>query len=130
MKKRFKEITADLYDASKSEKLAHDLALITEKGENICAIDISQLRSKVMRDRHRKMCPTEPKHWSTTKKKIKDTPIQRAAKRAGIQTKARKGLYNQKQHESFLLYEGRKEIQAQKREKDFSYCGNATQFDI
>ena len=113
MTKRFKEITADLYDASKSEKLAHDLALITEKGENICAIDISQLRSKVMRDRHKKMCPTEPKHWSTTKKKIKDTPIQRAAKRAGIQTKARRGLYNQKQHESFLLYEGRKEIQAQ-----------------
>ena len=90
--KRFKQITADLYDASKSEKLAHDLALITEKGEDICAVDITQLRSKVLRDRHAKMCKPEPKHWSNTKKKLKDTPIQRAAKRAGMQTKARKGL--------------------------------------
>ena len=30
--KRFKEVNADLYEASKDEKLAHDLALIT-KGE-------------------------------------------------------------------------------------------------
>ena len=117
--KRFKQITADLYDASKSEKLAHDLALITEKGEDICAVDITQLRSKVLRDRHAKMCKPEPKHWSNTKKKLKDTPIQRAAKRAGMQTKARKGLYNQKQHDfkdyliEDILNEGRKEIQAQ-----------------
>tara|TARA_B100000029_G_scaffold288534_1_gene282300 strand:- start:283 stop:2367 length:2085 start_codon:yes stop_codon:yes gene_type:complete len=103
--KRFKQITADLYDASKSEKLAHDLALISEKGEDICAVDITQLRSKVLRDRHAKMCKPEPKHWSNTKKKLKDTPIQRAAKRAGMKTKARFGLYNEKQHnfKDFLI---------------------------
>ena len=53
--KRFKEVNADLYEASKDEKLAHDLALITERGEEICAVPIDQLRSKLKKDRHKKM---------------------------------------------------------------------------
>ena len=70
--KRFKEVNADLYEASKDEKLAHDLALITERGEEICAVPIDQLRSKLMKDRHKKMCKGSD-HWSqTTKKGPKD----------------------------------------------------------
>ena len=69
--KRFKEANADLYETSKDEKLAHDLALITEKGEDMCAIPIDMLRSKVMQDRHKKMCKGSD-HWSqSTKKKLK-----------------------------------------------------------
>ena len=103
--KRFKETTADIYDSSKEEKLAHDMALISEKGNDICAIDITQLRSKVLRDRHAKMCKPEPKHWSTTNKKQKDTPIQRAAKRAGMTTSKRRSLYNSKDRMSFKGYQ-------------------------
>jgi len=92
--KRFKEANADLYETSKDEKLAHDLALITEKGEDMCAIPIDMLRSKVMQDRHKKMCKGSD-HWSqSTKKKLKDTPMQRAAKRAGLSTSKRRGLFN------------------------------------
>ena len=92
--KRFKEVNADLYEASKDEKLAHDLALITERGEEICAVPIDQLRSKLMKDRHKKMCKGSD-HWSqTTKKGPKDSAIQRAAKRAGISTSKRRGLFN------------------------------------
>jgi len=92
--KRFKEANADLYESSKDEKLAHDLALITERGEEICAVPLDDLKSKVMRDRHKKMCKGSD-HWSqTTKKGPKDSAMQRAAKRAGMSTKKRKGLYN------------------------------------
>ena len=92
--KRFKEANADLYESSKDEKLAHDLALITERGEEICAVPLGDLKSKVMRDRHKKMCKGSD-HWSqTTKKGPKDSAMQRAAKRAGMSTKKRKGLYN------------------------------------
>ena len=70
--KRFKEANADLYETSKKEQLAHDLALITEAGEDMCAIPIDMLRSKVMKDRHKKLCKGK-KHWSTTKKKSKDS---------------------------------------------------------
>ena len=92
--KKFREANADLYEVSRDEKLAHDLALITEKGEDICAIPIDQLKSKLMKDRHKKMCKGSD-HWSqTTKKKLKDTPIQRAAKRAGMSRKNRRGLFN------------------------------------
>ena len=92
--KKFREANADLYEISRDEKLAHDLALITEKGEEICAIPIDQLKSKLMKDRHKKMCKGSD-HWSqSTKKTLKDTPMQRAAKRAGMSRKNRRGLFN------------------------------------
>ena len=53
--KKFKQANADLYEISKQEKLAHDLALISEAGD-MCGIPLDSLRSKVMRDRHKKMC--------------------------------------------------------------------------
>ena len=83
--KRFKEANADLYETSKDEKLAHDLALITEKGEDMCAIPIDMLRSKVMKDRHKKLCKGK-KHWSDTKKgKFNPKSIwSKAAQRAAI----------------------------------------------
>ena len=92
--KRFKEATAKLYEVSKEEDLAHDMALITERGEEICAVPLDDLKSKLMRDRHKKMCKGSD-HWSqTTKKGPKDSAIQRAAKRAGISTSKRRGLFN------------------------------------
>ena len=83
--KRFKEANADLYETSKKEQLAHDLALITEAGEDMCAIPIDMLRSKVMKDRHKKLCKGK-KHWSTTKKgKFNPKSIwSKAAQRAAI----------------------------------------------
>ena len=54
--KGFKEAAARLYENSKEEKLAHDMALISEAGNDMCAIPLEKLRSKVMRDRHKKMC--------------------------------------------------------------------------
>ena len=53
--KKFKQANADLYETSKEEKLAHDMALISEAGD-MCGIPLEKLRSKVMRDRHKKMC--------------------------------------------------------------------------
>ena len=53
--KKFKQANADLYETSKEEKLAHDTALISETGD-MCGIPLEKLRSKVMRDRHKKMC--------------------------------------------------------------------------
>ena len=92
--KKFREANADLYEITRDQKLAHDLALITEKGEEICAIPIDQLKAKLMKDRHKKMCKGSD-HWSqSTKKKLKDTPMQRAAKRAGMSRKNRRGLFN------------------------------------
>ena len=66
--KRFKETNKELYEMSKQEKLAHDTALISEADDNICAVPLQKLRSKVLRDRHKKMC-VDPQHWSNTKKK-------------------------------------------------------------
>ena len=92
--KRYKEATSKLYEVSKEEDLAHDMALITERGEEICAVPLDDLKSKLMRDRHKKMCKGS-EHWSqTTKKGPKDSAIQRAAKRAGISTSKRRGLFN------------------------------------
>ena len=70
--KRFKETSKEIYEMSKQEKLAHDTALISEAGEDICAVPIGMLKSKVLRDRHKKLCKGK-KHWSTTKKKSKDS---------------------------------------------------------
>tara|TARA_B100001750_G_C15313400_1_gene498469 strand:- start:386 stop:805 length:420 start_codon:yes stop_codon:yes gene_type:complete len=83
--KKFREANADLYETSKKEQLAHDLALITEAGEDMCAIPIDMLRSKVMKDRHKKLCKGK-KHWSTTKKgKFNPKSIwSKAAQRAAI----------------------------------------------
>ena len=53
--KKFKQANADLYETSKEEKLAHDMALISEAGD-MCGIPLDSLRSKVMRDRHKKIC--------------------------------------------------------------------------
>ena len=92
--KRFKEVNADLNQASKDEKLANDLAIITERGEEICAVPLGDLKSKLMRDRHKKMCKGSD-HWSQSSKKgPKDSAMQRAAKRAGLSTSKRRGLFN------------------------------------
>ena len=92
--KRFKEATAKLYEVSKEEDLAHDMALITERGEEICAVPLDDLKSKLMRDRHKKMCKGSD-HWSQSSKKgPKDSAMQRAAKRAGLSTSKRRGLFN------------------------------------
>ena len=92
--KRFKEATAKLYEVSKEEDLAHDIALITERGEEICAVPLDDLKSKLMRDRHKKMCKGSD-HWSQSSKKgPKDSAMQRAAKRAGLSTSKRRGLFN------------------------------------
>ena len=53
--KKFRQANADLYESSKEEKLAHDVALISEAGD-MCGIPLDSLRSRVMRDRHKKMC--------------------------------------------------------------------------
>ena len=92
--KRFKEATAKLYEVSKEEDLAHDMAVITERGEEICAVPLDDLKSKLMRDRHKKMCKGAD-HWSQSSKKgPKDSAMQRAAKRAGLSTSKRRGLFN------------------------------------
>ena len=92
--KRYKEATAKLYEVSKEEDLAHDMALITERGEEICAVPLGDLKSKLMRDRHKKMCKGSD-HWSQSSKKgPKDSAMQRAAKRAGLSTSKRRGLFN------------------------------------
>ena len=86
--KRFKETNDELYEMSKQEKLAHDAALISEAGEDICAVPIGMLKSKVLRDRHKKLC-VDPQHWSNTKKKERKSIWSKAA-RAGLRGK----LYN------------------------------------
>jgi len=90
--KRFKETNKELYEISRKDKLALDMALISEAGD-MCSIPLEKLKSKVMRDRHKKMC-VDPEHWSTTKKKSRNSGIQQAAKRAGMTTTKRRGLYN------------------------------------
>ena len=92
--KRYKEATSKLYEVSKEEDLAHDMALITERGEEICAVPLDDLKSKLMRDRHKKMCKGSD-HWSQSSKKgPKNSAMQRAAKRAGLSTSKRRGLFN------------------------------------
>jgi len=86
--KRFKETNKEIYEMSKQEKLAHDTALISEADDNICAVPLQKLRSKVLRDRHKKLC-VDPQHWSTTKKKAQKSIWSKAA-RAGLRGK----LYN------------------------------------
>ncbi len=73
--KRFKETNEGLYDSTRKEKLAHDLALISEAGEDMCAVPLEKLKSKVLRDRHKKMCGAPQK----TKKSIWSKAAQKAA---------------------------------------------------
>ena len=74
--KRFKETNKEIHEMSKQEKLAHDTALISEAGEDICSIPLEKLRSKVIRNRHKKMCVT-PKKVNT--KSIWSKAAQKAA---------------------------------------------------
>ena len=74
--KRFKETNKKLYELPRQEKLAHDMALISETGNDMCAIPLEKLRSKVMRDRHKKMCVI-PKKVNT--KSIWSKAAQKAA---------------------------------------------------
>jgi len=62
--KRFKETNKELYEISRKDKLALDMALISEAGNDMCSVPLEKLRSKVMRDRHKKLCMT-PKNVNT-----------------------------------------------------------------
>ena len=74
--KKFKQANEDLYEVSKQEKLAHDLALISEAGNDMCSIPLEKLKSKVLRDRHKKICVI-PKKVNT--KSIWSKAAQKAA---------------------------------------------------
>ena len=54
--KKFKETNELLYERSSEQKLALDVALLDEKNGDMCSISIDKLKSKVMRDRHKKLC--------------------------------------------------------------------------
>ena len=53
--KRFKETTAKLHETNQQSRLALDLALLDE-ADDMCSVPIEKLKSKVMRDRHKKIC--------------------------------------------------------------------------
>ena len=74
--KRFKETNKALYEISRKDKLALDMALISEAGNDMCSVPLEKLRSKVMRDRHKKMCVI-PKKVNT--KSIWSKAAQKAA---------------------------------------------------
>ena len=59
--KKFKETNKALYEMKSKDKLALDMALISEAGDDMCVIPLEKLRSKVMRDRHKKLCMTPKK---------------------------------------------------------------------
>ena len=86
--KRFKETVAGVHELSKTERLALDIALLDEAGQDMCSIPLEKLKSKVFRDRHKKIC-VDPQTWSTTKKKAQKSIWSKAA-RAGLRGK----LYN------------------------------------
>ena len=74
--KRFKETNKKLYEMPRQEKLAHDMALISEAGNDMCSIPLEKLKSKVMRNRHKKLCVI-PKNVNT--KSIWSKAAQKAA---------------------------------------------------
>ena len=92
--KKFKEANKNLYELARKDKLALDLALISEAGDDMCSVPLEKLRSKVIRDRHKKMC-VDPKHWSTEKGKERKSIWSKAA-RAGLRGK----LYNSLEEDS------------------------------
>ena len=79
--KKFKETNKSLYEISRKDKLALDMALISEAGNDMCSVPLEKLKSKVMRDRHKKMCMIP--------KKVNTKSIWSKAARSGV-----KGLYN------------------------------------
>ena len=79
--KRFKETNKALYEISRKDKLALDMALISEASGDMCSVPLEKLKSKVMRDRHKKMCMIP--------KKVNTKSIWSKAARSGV-----KGLYN------------------------------------
>ena len=74
--KKFKEANKALYEISRKDKLALDMALISEASGDMCSVPLEKLRSKVMRARHKKMCVT-PKKVNT--KSIWSKAAQKAA---------------------------------------------------
>ena len=78
--KRFKETRGTLFESSELKKYQEDLDLISDKGD-ICDISVDDLRSKVLKDRHKKLCKGK-KHWSTTDKKAKKSMWSKKAQRA------------------------------------------------
>ncbi len=80
--KRFKETNKALYEISRKDKLALDMALISEAGNDMCSVPLEKLRSKVMRDRHKKMC--------VIPQKVNTKSIWSKAARSGVRGK----LYN------------------------------------
>ena len=74
--KKFKETNKSLYEISRKDKLALDMALISEASGDMCSVPLEKLRSKVMRDRHKKMCVI-PKKVNT--KSIWSKAAQKAA---------------------------------------------------
>ena len=59
----------------------HDETLISEAGGDMCSVPLEKLKSKAMRDTHKKLC-VDPKHWSSTDKKSKKSMWSKAAQRA------------------------------------------------
>ena len=87
--KKFKQANADLYEISKQEKLAHDMALISEAGD-MCGIPLNSLRSKVMRDRHKKMCGI-PKNVKSKKSMWSKAAIKAAGGRGKLYNSFKEG---------------------------------------
>ena len=90
--KNFKQANADLYEISKQEKLAHDMALISEAGD-MCGIPLDSLKSKVMRDRHKKMCGI-PKNIKSKKSMWSKAAIKAAGGRGKLFNSLEEGPEN------------------------------------
>ena len=79
--KTFKEHLAIIYDE-------HLIAEMSPKS-NICDVPIGKLRSPLMKQMHKDKCGEN--------KKEKDSPMRRAAKKAGMSRKNRDTLYNERE---------------------------------
>ena len=79
--KTFQEHLAIIYDE-------HLIAEMSPKS-NICDVPIGKLRSPLMKQMHKDKCGEN--------KKEKDSPMHRAAKRAGMSRKNRDTLYNERE---------------------------------
>ena len=90
--KKFKQANADLYEISKQEKLAHDMALISEAGD-MCGIPLDSLKSKVMRDRHKKLCGI-PKNIKSKKSMWSKAAIKAAGGRGKLFNSLKEGPEN------------------------------------
>ena len=90
--KRFKETNKKLYEMPRQEKLAHDMALISEAGD-MCGIPLDSLKSKVMRDRHKKMCGI-PKNIKSKKSMWSKAAIKAAGGRGKLFNSLKEGPEN------------------------------------